>query len=74
MQWQDEDLVSIQALPNGRYRVLELPPRQTDIFPSRKTFAGYEQAEHYIDHQYPHALAVQCEDIQQEQHNRKATC
>jgi hypothetical protein len=69
-QWDDDTLVAIYVQDNGKYKVVELPARQSSTVMSRKTFSTYEQAEQYIDDQYPTALCVQPEDIREEQTRR----
>jgi len=71
-EWQDETLVAIESQRNGKYKVLELPARQTDVLTSRRSFKDHEQAETYIDDQYPTAMSVQIEDIQEEKSRRQA--
>jgi hypothetical protein len=69
-QWEDDTLVAISSERGGRYRVLELPARSGRVHPSRRTFPAYEQAEDYINDQYPSALVVPIEDIQEEKKRR----
>lgn len=69
-QWEDDLLVAIQSITPDRFKVLELPPRQSTFIVSRRTFTTYEQAESYIDKQYPTALSVQNDDLQDEAKRR----
>lgn len=71
-QWSNETLVAIKSLTNGNYKVVELPARCTNLYPSRRTFKREEQAESYIYNQYPTGLAVQMEDIEAELAERRA--
>jgi hypothetical protein len=76
-QWEDDTLVTIKPLDNGKFKVIELPARHTETVTSRRSFTGYEQAEQYIDDQYPTALSVQPEDIEEEKRirsQRRAEC
>ncbi len=70
-QWFNETLVAIKPLDNRTYKVLELPARCAELYTSKCTFTCEEQAESYIDDQYPTALAVQVEDIEDELAERK---
>lgn len=70
-QWEDDLLVAIHALDINKFKVLELPPRQSRLIVSRRTFTTYEQAESYVDDQYPTALAVQSHDITDEAKRRE---
>ena len=69
-EWFDDTLVAIMAQRGGRYRVLELPARQADVIPSRRTFTSAEQAEDFISDQYPSALVVPIEDVREEAKRR----
>ncbi len=71
-EWFDETLVAIKPLANGNYKVVELPARSTELCTFRRTFKHEEQAESYIDDQYPTARAVQMEDIEAELADRSA--
>ncbi len=72
-QWTDDTLVAILLRHDGRCRVLELPARQTTILRSKRAFRDEEQAEAYINEQYPASvLRVQVEDIAEEVRLRSA--
>jgi hypothetical protein len=67
--------VAIQylATTSGKYRVVELPARATELQTTRRRFARVEQAEDYIKEEWgSNALLVQCEDITEEIERRKA--
>jgi hypothetical protein len=70
-EWFNETLVTIQTATSGRYRVVELPAKSTATHTSRRRFKSAEQAEDYIQEQYPGALVVQPEDITEEIERRK---
>ena len=71
-EWYDDTLVAILYMHHGRYKVLELPARQTTTVTSRRSFREYEVAEEYMVEQYPTALRVQVEDIAEEVRLRAA--
>jgi hypothetical protein len=71
-QWQDETLVAIFFNEKGRYGVMELPARQTEIITSRRSFRDIESAEAFVADQYPNALVVRKSDILDEGEARKA--
>ena len=70
-QWADETLVATWQNKQGRYKVIELPARQTETFTARKSFRTLEQAEDYIQEQYENVLRVAYEDIQEERERRQ---
>lgn len=72
-QWHNDTLVAIKGLDNGKFKVIELPARQTSMVTSRRSFKTEEQAEAYIVDQYSYinALTVSMSDLELEQDNRK---
>lgn len=69
-QWHDDTLVAIKELDNGKFKVIELPARQTSIYTSRRSFKTFEQAEGYIANQYSQVLIVSPSDLELEKDNR----
>jgi len=70
-QWENDTLVAIKELANGRFQVIELPARDVTVCKSRRSFKSEEQAENYIKDQYPQGVTVCLKDLELEQANRK---
>jgi len=66
-QWLNETLVAIEQTTNGKYRVIELPPRATTRIVRRRWFATVGRAETYIAEEwFDRCIVVQVEGITEE--------
>jgi len=71
-QWQDDTLVATTITESGKFKVIELPARSTEVITSRSTFKTLYKAEAYMLDQYPNATVVHPSDIEAEIETRKA--
>jgi hypothetical protein len=72
-QWQNETLVAIEALNTGKYRVVELPARTTNLHTTRRRFTNVGRAETYIAEEwFDRCIVVQCKDVFDELERRIA--
>jgi hypothetical protein len=72
-QWYDETLVATKTTERGKFKVIELPARETEVITSRRTFGTIGSAEAWMLDQYPTATAVFPSDIEAEVEIRKAS-
>jgi len=71
-QWEDDTLVATKITESGKFKVIELPARETEVITSRRTFGTIAKAEAYMLDQYPTATVVFPSDIEAEVEIRKA--
>jgi hypothetical protein len=58
-QWQDDTLVATKITGSGKFKVIELPARETEVITSRRTFSTIGKAEAWMLDQYPTATVVE---------------
>ncbi len=72
-QWEDDTLVAVKVTNGGKFKVIELPARETEVIASHRIFSTMVKAEAWMLDQYPTATVVFPSDIEAEVEIRKAS-